>query len=232
MYRGLAAACLRPQALCMFVGNEWSKRAIGGPEGKLSTAGAFFAGAVTGYVEAVSVTPFEVVKIRMQSLDHGGKYKCSSDCVKTIVREEGPLALYNGFWASCWRNCIFNGAYFWFVHQVKESVPLPEPSSGAGVMGVDLAVGMSAGFFATCCKMPFDIAKSRLMNQPTPAPGVVPKFKNTLHCIDQTWRQEGVGALYKGFTPTAMRMVLGTGVAYVAFEAALGVFETDPAGES
>ena len=30
LYRGVAAACLRPQALCMYTGNEWCKRAVAG----------------------------------------------------------------------------------------------------------------------------------------------------------------------------------------------------------
>ena len=88
LYRGLLAACLRPQALCMYTGNEWCKRIVlsAEPSGKLSVPGAFLAGGLTGYVEAASVTPFEVVKVRMQSLDHVGKYTSSLQCVSTMLR--------------------------------------------------------------------------------------------------------------------------------------------------
>ena len=43
LYRGLTAACLRPQALCMYTGNEWCKRLVAGPSGELSVPGAFLA---------------------------------------------------------------------------------------------------------------------------------------------------------------------------------------------
>ena len=222
LYRGILAACTRQQAICMYTGNEWSKRIVAGSSGELSVPGAYLAGGLTGYLEAACVTPFELVKVRMQSLEHVAKYRSSIDCAAAVVREEGFVALYNGFGASCWRNCTFNGIYFGFINQVKAQAPLPQPSNPTETVAQDLSIGMMAGFVATCFKMPFDVAKSRLMNQRPPEPGMRPQFRHTLQCIHHTWRHEGVGALYKGFSPTAMRIVLGTGVAYAAFEWALG----------
>jgi solute carrier family 25 2-oxodicarboxylate transporter 21 len=112
LYRGLLAACMRPQALCMYTGNEWCKRVVAGPSGELTIPGAFVAGGLTGYVESASVTPFEVIKVRMQSLEHVGKYHSSLQCLRTMLREEGALSLYSGFWASCWRNCSINSTMY------------------------------------------------------------------------------------------------------------------------
>ena len=64
LYRGLFAACLRPQAVCMYTGNEAAKRVIAGPGGELNLVTAPIAGGLTGYVESLFVTPFEVVKVR------------------------------------------------------------------------------------------------------------------------------------------------------------------------
>jgi hypothetical protein len=206
----------------MYTGNEWVKRAMGGT-GNLGVAGAAFAGAVTGYIEALGVTPFELVKVRMQSLDHVGKYGSTVDCVKSIVKEEGFLALYNGFWATSVRNCVFNGVFFGSAHWIKHQLPaeIEMQCSDLGIVALDMGVGMGAAFIATTVKMPFDIAKSRLMNQPTPKPGVQAQYQDMTHCIQQTWRHEGVRALYKGFSPTVARMVLGTGVSFAAFELVL-----------
>lgn len=219
LYRGLLAACLRPQALCMYTGNEWCKRLVAGPSGELTVPGAFLAGGLTGYVESASVTPFEVVKVRMQSLDHVGRYRSTTDCLKKMLREEGPAALYNGFWASCWRNCSINGTMFGLIFWSKRSsyVTLPEPTSAAGVVALDLGVGMAAAFVGTLVKMPFDVAKSRLQNQPAGEQ----YYRHTLQTCAAIWRDEGPRALYKGFTPTVMRIVLGQGVAFASFEFAL-----------
>jgi hypothetical protein len=80
---------------------------------------------------------------------------------------------------------------------------------------------MWAGFLGTIVKMPFDVAKSRLQNQRTPPPGEQPKYRHTLQCCAVMWREEGALALYKGFSPTVMRVVLGQGVAYAVFESVL-----------
>ena len=170
LYRGVLAASLRPQALCMYTGNEWCKRLVAGPSGELTISGAFLAGGLTGYVESASVTPFEVVKVRMQSLDHVGKYTSSLQCVSTMLREEGVASLYNGFWASCWRNCTINGMLFGVIYWTRNSehITLPQPSSAIGTIALDLAVGMWAAGVSTIVKMPFDVAKSRIQNQPTP----------------------------------------------------------------
>ena len=84
LYRGLPAACLRPQALCMYTGNEWAKardrllprgqgtcltrrrasqRVVAG-SGELTVRTAPVAGFLTGYLESACVTPFELVKAR------------------------------------------------------------------------------------------------------------------------------------------------------------------------
>ena len=217
----------------MYTGNEWSKRACAGgagqalglaprgSTGELSTLGGFVAGSSTGFFESACVTPFELVKVRMQSLDHVGRYSSSISCAVDIARREGLPALYNGFWASCWRNATFNGPFFGLLHWAKKDLPLPQPTTPLGVAGLDISLGMAASFAATCVKMPFDVAKNRIQNQLTPAPGAAPRYRHTLQVCGLVWRDEGLLALWKGFNPTVMRIVLGQSVAYAAFEFAL-----------
>lgn len=51
-----------------------------------------FAGAITGAI----TTPLDVIKTRLMVQGSGNQYKGIFDCVKTIVREEGPPALLKG----------------------------------------------------------------------------------------------------------------------------------------
>jgi solute carrier family 25 S-adenosylmethionine transporter 26 len=51
-----------------------------------------FAGAVTG----VLTTPLDVIKTRLMVQGSGTQYKGVSDCIKTIIREEGSSALWKG----------------------------------------------------------------------------------------------------------------------------------------
>lgn len=111
------------------------------------------------------------------------------------------------------------GLIFWTKH--NEHFTLPQPTSAVGAVTLDLAVGMFAAFVGTLVKMPFDVAKSRLQNQSTPPAGTEPRYRHTLQCCASIWRDEGASALFKGLSPTLMRIVLGNGVAYAAFELAL-----------
>ncbi|CAL5414812.1 unnamed protein product [Camellia sinensis] len=51
-----------------------------------------FAGAITGAI----TTPLDVIKTRLMVQGSGNQYKGIFDCVRTIVREEGPPALLKG----------------------------------------------------------------------------------------------------------------------------------------
>ena len=297
LYRGVSAACLRPQSLCFYAGNESSRRVVAGSlsgrsDGSLSVLESFVAGGLTGYMESACVTPFEVVKVRMQSLDHVGKYTSSVQCLRLMLAEEGPLALTTGFWASCWRNCTFNGVMMGCVHGLKESeaVPLPQPAAGsAAAVALDVGVGMLASAvaqrvdqsappdgslrrlgcepravrpFRRLSGAPFPAAGRHVLQgtlrrrqvapaesaaalgarRVSPLPGAcVPRTRtpaaepsahlpslwypraaqHTLQTCAAIVREEGADALYKGFTPTLLRMVVGQGVAYASFELAL-----------
>jgi solute carrier family 25 2-oxodicarboxylate transporter 21 len=218
LYRGVLAACLRPQSLFMYAGNEWSSQLIGSKPwfitetGNLSVSGGYIAGFLTGFPEAIGVTPFEVVKVRMQSLEHVGRYTSSFECAKSLVLKEGVASLYKGFWATCGRNCTFNCVYFGTIRATRSRFNLPENPI------TDFGVGIVAAFVATVVKMPFDITKSRLQNQIS---GGTARYNGVVHCMSTVLREEGVAGLYKGFVPTSLRMVLGMSVSLVVFEAAI-----------
>lgn len=57
---------------------------------------ATLSGAGGGIAEAFTVTPFQVIKVRLQSREHLQHYKNSLNCLRLILKEEGPRALMNG----------------------------------------------------------------------------------------------------------------------------------------
>ncbi|XP_069581953.1 mitochondrial glutamate carrier 1-like [Brachyistius frenatus] len=63
---------------------------------------SFMSGCLAGCIAAVAVSPFDVVKTRLQSLKKGANeetYNGVVDCVRKILRKEGPGAFLKG--ASC-----------------------------------------------------------------------------------------------------------------------------------
>lgn len=66
------------------------------------------------------------------------------------------------------------------------------------------------------CAFRFDVVKSRIQNT-TRVPGVVPKYNWTLPSVALVAREEGFGALYKGFIPKVLRLGPGGGILLVVF---------------
>lgn len=63
---------------------------------------AIITGCAAGATESFVVTPFELVKIRLQ--DKASTYTSPSDVIKKTLARDGPLGLYNGMEATFWRH--------------------------------------------------------------------------------------------------------------------------------
>lgn len=83
--------------------------------------------------------------------------------------------------------------------------------------------GSIGGGVGTAINTPFDVVKSRIQSTSTP-PGVVPKYNWTFPSIATVAREEGLGALYKGFAPKVLRLAPGGGVMLLVVEVVLTQF--------
>lgn len=212
-----------PTRSMMYSSNELAKRLLlgnnnGTEEMKEETTSIVaISGAFSGVAEAAVVTPFQVVKVRLQAKEHLGKYTNSLDCVQKLWREEGVLAFSNGLSATMCRNSVFNCVYFTVMYQIKQQVPPPQGSKVKLTM-YSLVSGFVGGVMATMCNTPFDVVKSRIQAQ-CPNNSHSMEYTSTIQALVRIGRTEGVTALYKGFTPRALRMGIGGAVAITAFEA-------------
>lgn len=48
------------------------------------------------------------------------------DTITKVIRNEGPLALFNGLEATVWRHAAWNGGYFGVIFGVRDVLPRPE----------------------------------------------------------------------------------------------------------
>jgi solute carrier family 25 uncoupling protein 8/9 len=71
--------------------------------------------------------------------------------------------------------------------------------------------GFMAGFVATIIASPADVVKTRLMSSPDSYTGVVNAFTSM-------FKEEGVGAFYKGFIPNYVRISLWSTTCFIAME--------------
>lgn len=79
---------------------------------------------------------------------------------------------------------------------------------------LQFAAAFSAGFFMTCTVSPFDIIRTRLMNQPTDTK----LYNGFLDCFFKIAKHEGPFGFYKGFIPIWSRFAPTTCIQLIVFE--------------
>ncbi|KAI5464761.1 mitochondrial carrier domain-containing protein [Mariannaea sp. PMI_226] len=227
LYRGISAPILMeaPKRATKFAANdEWGKfyRNLFGVE-KMNQSLSVLTGASAGATESFVVVPFELVKIRLQDKASAGKYNGMFDVVSKIVKNEGPLALYQGLESTLWRHILWNAGYFGCIFQVRQLLPVAETKQGR--MGNDLVSGAIGGTIGTVLNTPLDVVKSRIQNTPKIA-GQVPKYNWAFPSVFTVAREEGFAALYKGFLPKVLRLGPGGGILLVVFTTVMDTFRS------
>jgi solute carrier family 25 (mitochondrial 2-oxodicarboxylate transporter), member 21 len=209
-----------PKRATKFAANDaWGKfyRNLFGME-KMNQSLSVLTGATAGATEAFVVVPFELVKIRLQDRASAGKYTGMIDVVTKIVKQEGPLALYNGLESTLWRHILWNAGYFGCIFQVRALLPKAENNSTQ--IFYDLVSGSIGGTFGTVLNTPMDVVKSRIQNSPKIA-GSVPKYNWAWPATATVFKEEGFAALYKGFLPKVLRLGPGGGILLVVYTAVI-----------
>lgn len=188
---------------------------------KMNQSLSVLTGATAGATEAFVVVPFELVKIRLQDKAQASKYNGMIDCVQKIIRTEGPLTLYQGLESTIWRHVLWNAGYFGCIFQVRSLLPKAETKK-AQILN-DLTSGAIGGTVGTILNTPMDVVKSRIQNSPKIA-GTVPKYNWAWPALGTVMKEEGFGALYKGFLPKVLRLGPGGGILLVVFTGVMDFF--------
>jgi len=225
LYRGISAPILMeaPKRATKFAANdEWGKfyRNLFGVA-KMDQSLSILTGASAGATESFVVVPFELIKIRLQDRASAGRYTGMIDCVMKTVKAEGPLALYNGLESTLWRHILWNAGYFGCIFQVREQ--LPAATTKRQQVTNDLIAGAVGGTVGTMINTPMDVVKSRIQNSPRIA-GSVLKYNWAWPALGMVMREEGFGALYKGFLPKVLRLGPGGGILLVVFTGMMDMF--------
>lgn len=102
---------------------------------------------------------YAALQVRLMAKEHLGRYRNSSDCLKQVLQQEGPAALFIGLAPTLYRNCIWNCLYYGSMHAIDQQLPQLESHGAAAAR--QLAIGTAVGVAATCANAPFDVVKSR-----------------------------------------------------------------------
>ena len=194
------------------------KNAIASANPNGSEAGRnFTAGLSAGLIEAVLiVTPFEVVKTRLQAQKGNTnlKYRGPLHTVTVVAREEGPRALWNGCVPTMLRqgsNQAFNFMAFSFLQE--HVFGKTEGDGEKQALWKPFLAGLLASTIGPLCNCPLDVAKTRLMAQAKQV-GVPNEYDGFVDCIRKVYQQEGAAALWKGIGPRLARLAPGQAITW------------------
>ncbi|KAF9119672.1 hypothetical protein BGX30_003697 [Mortierella sp. GBA39] len=179
---------------------------------RLTALQAGFVGYMAGATEAFFITPFELVKVRLQDRGSLKLYTGTVDCMRKVASEEGVLTFYHGLEATIWRHATWSGMYFMTVHGFRTAFPERSTASKEESMMRNFVAGTLGGVLGTLVNTPFDVVKSRIQNQHAGPIGYV--FSR----VARLYRQEGFRALYKGLAPKLVRLGPGGGLLLVVFD--------------
>ena len=118
---------------------------------------AAFSGSIASLSHDLFITPFDLVKQRMQL----GYYDSTLHCLKSIVRSEGIRALYVSFPTTVVMNIPY-GAVMVAVNESSRKILDP---SGGYSLTTSMTAGSIAGAIAAAITNPLDVIKTRLQTQ-------------------------------------------------------------------
>mmetsp|Transcript_21169 Transcript_21169/g.46049 ORF Transcript_21169/g.46049 Transcript_21169/m.46049 type:complete len:368 (+) Transcript_21169:371-1474(+) len=199
---------------------EYFKQLLGaGKDGNTTPQKNFLAGLMVGALEAcLIVTPFEVVKTRLQKQvvvpGQPPKYSGPIDVVSKIVRHEGLRYMWSGNVPTVIRqgsNQAFN-----FMSMAILNKALWGKVQGDGkqlAVWKTLLNGLLAGAVGPCLNAPMDVIKTRMMAQEH-GKGEAVKYTGWLQTARLIVKEEGVGALWKGLIPRLTRLAPGQAITW------------------
>lgn len=176
----------------------------------------FAAGSAAGALGSLAGNPFDVLKTKMMATE--GSVPSISGTAKDLFKNQGIGGFYRGIDSNVLRAMVLNGTKMACYDQAKGVVVNVTGLSKSSLITQFLSA-TSAGFFMTCTVSPFDMVRTRLMNQPADAK----IYNNALDCFAKIVRNEGPLTLWRGFIPIWSRFAPTTTIQLVIFEQLRGL---------
>lgn len=192
----------------------------------------FSSGAIAAAVATVVSYPFDTVRTRLIAEQKTHKaYKGFTDAFTSMVKHEGPEALYKGITPTIAQIAPNAGIQFAVYKLFTETIlnrfeffqrPISLTATTESTMLANILAGSIAGFTAKTAIYPFDLVKKRLQiqgfQQHRKAFGKQMYCEGTVHCIKLIITKESFLSLYKGYWPSVLKAVLVSALHFAVYD--------------
>lgn len=222
LYRGLSVLLYGsiPKSAARFGAFEWLRHHMVDENNRLSNSGKLLCGLGAGVCEAVvAVTPMETVKVKFINDQRSPKpqFKGFFHGVGMIVKTEGLAGVYKGLTATVIKQGSNQAIRFFVMESLKDLYKGGDPNKEVPKLVVG-AFGAVAGAASVYGNTPIDVVKTRMQGLEAK------KYKNTVDCARQIWKNEGPAAFYKGTVPRLSRVCLDVAITFMIYDSFMDWF--------
>ncbi|CEP08946.1 hypothetical protein [Parasitella parasitica] len=214
LYKGMASPLIGIGAVnaLLFAANSSIKsRLQTHPDQLLPLDKIALAGAGAGFVNSILASPVELLKIKMQaqfgskSVDGKRYFTGPIDCAKYLIQRDGIAhGLFRGLWATIAREIPAYAGFYTGFEATKRYLTQGQEASVLQLM----LSGATGGASYWVCSYPLDVVKSVA----------------SIACLK--WR-DGLGGLFRGFSPTVLRSIPAAGATFTAYELSIRAFQAN-----
>ena len=173
-------------------------------------------GVAAGLASSLVRVPTEVVKTRTQTREFSG----AAQALRAIALGEGRRGLFAGYSSFLLRDLPFDAIEFFAYEQLKSAyhghvLRRSRELSSPEVSVIGALAGAATGLLTT----PLDVLKTRMMID-----GGRGQYAGVLDCARQIVRDEGAGAMLRGWQPRVLWIGVGGSIFFTALEASKKLF--------
>jgi solute carrier family 25 carnitine/acylcarnitine transporter 20/29 len=171
---------------------------------------------VAGVFTTLIMAPGERIKCLLQVQANEGtkKYNGAGDCIKKLYKEGGIRSVFKGTAATLARDVPASGMYFMTYDWLKKALA----SDGEKLSPLKtIFAGGAAGVANWLVALPIDVLKTRYQTAPEG------KYRGIRDVYVDLIRNEGIGSLYRGFTPVMIRAFPANAACFLGYEVAMTV---------
>ncbi|KAL7528882.1 hypothetical protein ACHAWF_002747 [Thalassiosira exigua] len=172
----------------------------------------FAAGSAAGALGSLAGNPFDVLKTKMMTSE-GATTPSIVGTAKDLLKHQGVGGFYRGIDSNVLRAMVLNGTKMACYDTTKGYVVQYTGLAKTSLIA-QFVSAVAAGFFMTCTVSPFDMVRTRLMNQPADAK----LYSNAGDCFAKIVKNEGPRTLWRGFLPIWSRFAPTTTIQLIIFE--------------
>lgn len=169
--------------------------------------GSFFAGFISGICAVFVAQPFDIVKVRLQNA--GGK---DLAVLKDIIRYEGVLSLWRGSGIAILGSSLGNSISFGVVENAKGR--LMKDRVGELTAFEHALCGAYSGAACAVICTPTEWVRIKLQTQILGNKD----YTKTFSLIQKGFKKGGILSLYRGFTTTLIRDVIGDSAYFCSYQ--------------